>query len=94
MNANLPIASEMCDFKKRNNKCSPTVGIFFSHRSKFLFSFVVVSSQYLGSSQIMSPQSPNKSVRMEQAQEAVGRIKVREKVHFSWGDSLGDLSTI
>lgn len=32
--------------------------------------------QYLGSSQIMSPQSPNKAVRMEQAQEAVGRIKV------------------
>ena len=41
----------------------------------------------------MSPQSPNRAVRMEQAQEAVGRIKVREKVHCVWGDSLGDLST-
>ena len=30
----------------------------------------------------MSPQSPNKAVRMEQAQEAVGRIKVRLHASF------------
>lgn len=36
----------------------------------------------------MSPQSPNKAVRMEQAQEAVGRIKVKERAHFIDGKSL------
>lgn len=82
MNTNLPIASEMCDFKKRNNKSSPAVGIFFLPYKYDFVPIFVVSSQYLGSSQIMSPQSPNKAVRMEQAQEAVGRIKVGEKIHF------------
>ena len=51
------------------------------HKISFLSNFpVFVFSQYLGSSQIMSPQSPNKAVRMEQAQEAVGRIKVRQNL--------------
>lgn len=31
----------------------------------------------------MSPQSPNKAVRMEQAQEAVGRIKAGEGIHLT-----------
>lgn len=48
------------------------------HHPRNLLLGVVYSAKYLGSSQIMSPQSPNKAVRMEQAQEAVGRIKVPE----------------
>ena len=46
---------------------------------------VLLFFQYLGSSQIMSPQSPNKAVRMEQAQEALGRIKVKlESILCKW----------
>ncbi|XP_067036054.1 enolase-phosphatase E1-like isoform X2 [Acropora muricata] len=48
------------------------------HHPRNLLLGVVYSAKYLGSSQIMSPQSPNKAVRMEQAQEALGRIKVPE----------------
>ncbi|KAJ7385264.1 Amyloid-beta A4 precursor protein-binding A member 1 [Desmophyllum pertusum] len=48
------------------------------HHPRNLLLGVVYTAKYLGSSQIMSPQSPNKAVRMEQAQEAVGRIKVPE----------------
>lgn len=48
------------------------------HHPRNLLLGVVYTAKYLGSSQIMSPQAPNKAVRMEQAQEAVGRIKVPE----------------
>ncbi|EDO37650.1 predicted protein, partial [Nematostella vectensis] len=46
------------------------------HHPRNLLLGVVYTAKYLGSSQIMSPQSPNRAVRMQQAQEAVGRIKV------------------
>ncbi|XP_031572574.1 uncharacterized protein LOC116306634 isoform X2 [Actinia tenebrosa] len=48
------------------------------HHPRNLLLGVVYTAKYLGSSQIMSAQSPNRSVRMQQAQEAVGRIKVPE----------------
>ncbi|XP_032233970.1 uncharacterized protein LOC5509154 isoform X2 [Nematostella vectensis] len=48
------------------------------HHPRNLLLGVVYTAKYLGSSQIMSPQSPNRAVRMQQAQEAVGRIKVPE----------------
>lgn len=41
---------------------------------------ILFRAAYLGSTQLMSEAQPSKAIRMLQAQEAVGRIKVRHTV--------------
>lgn len=37
---------------------------------------IIFAANYLGSTQVLSDKNPSKSVRMSQAHEAIGRIKV------------------
>ncbi|XP_046864911.1 amyloid-beta A4 precursor protein-binding family A member 1-like [Xenia sp. Carnegie-2017] len=48
------------------------------HHPRNLLLGIVYSAKFLGSTHLMSPSSPSKSIRLEQAQEAIGRIKVPE----------------
>lgn len=40
---------------------------------------IIFAANYLGSTQLLSERNPSKNIRMMQAQEAVSRVKVRNK---------------
>ncbi|CAB4022683.1 Amyloid beta A4 precursor -binding family A member 1, partial, partial [Paramuricea clavata] len=48
------------------------------HHPRNLMLGIVYSAKFLGSTNLMSPSAPNKAVRLQQAEEAIGRIKVPE----------------
>ena len=51
-------------------------------RPTVLIEGVLFRARYLGSTQLISEGAPSKALRMMQAQEAVGRIKVSEQSNF------------
>lgn len=56
--------------------CSCAVAIRDPDRPEVLIEGVLFRARYLGSTQLVSEGQPSKAMRMMQAQEAVGRIKV------------------
>ena len=53
-----------------------TVTVYDPDEPTVLIEGILFRAAYLGSTQIMSDSQPSRAIRMMQAQEAVGRIKV------------------
>lgn len=61
--------------------CCLTVALRDPSNETVLIEGVLFRARYLGSTQLISEGQPSKTMRMMQAQEAVGRIKVT--IHFN-----------
>lgn len=45
---------------------------------------IIFAANYLGSTQLLSERTPTKSARMQQAQEAMSRVRVRNTRDAGW----------